>query len=410
MFGLKPTYKQIDFITDIIKMFNYVVEVDKENEKNLIYYTHDEYYSLGSDKDWSEKFHDIDKKIERLDTWDKNIYLTYTDDNDYYNSLYYNTKIFGEKLVENEVKTSNNITIKPTLSPTPMDTYGASGLIVPHIFKRNEDGSGASETFNQRIFIYNPILMDTQNYIIRSSDYDYHFSFSATTEYRKYFYYVGHFDNPYTPTRDINFGECSYYFQPLTTNTTNNLYNTYYRKYITQLLDLNSKLYTCYLDLTAEDIFSLKFNNRIQIGSDFFYLNKINNWNPNIPTEVELLKFEEYVDYLTDNPIHEPFVKVKPIKKPGRYINQQKAIGNYGVVYDASGNTIDDVLIRDLEAYPQVYFVEPLNIGSETSNNIIVGEYNNFTNSENCYIIGDFNYIGPNKSGVNIFGKNNIVE
>ena len=78
MFGLKPTYKQVDFITDIIKMFNYIVETDKENDKNLIYYSHDDYFSLGNYVDYTDKYHDIDKKIERLDTWDKNIYLTYT--------------------------------------------------------------------------------------------------------------------------------------------------------------------------------------------------------------------------------------------------------------------------------------------------------------------------------------------
>ena len=104
--------------------------------------------------------------------------------------------------------------------------------------------------------------------------------------------YAGHLNDPVTPTIDINFGVPKELEFPATTYPTNNLFNTYHKPYILEITDMESKLLTCRIYLTAVDIYNLDFSKYIWINGVLFRLNKISSYDPTSyqTTQVELLK------------------------------------------------------------------------------------------------------------------------
>jgi hypothetical protein len=108
--------------------------------------------------------------------------------------------------------------------------------------------------------------------------------------------YAGHFDDPLTPTLDINFGTCKYYFyNDYTYLTNNNMFNTYWNDYAKQIE--GGRLVTSKFDLNEVDIRYIKenFNSKIFVLDSYYYVNKITDYNPlkNQVTTVELIKIVE---------------------------------------------------------------------------------------------------------------------
>jgi hypothetical protein len=99
-------------------------------------------------------------------------------------------------------------------------------------------------------------------------------------------------NDPVTPTIDINFGVPKELEFPATTYPTDNLFNTYHKPYILEITDMESKLLTCRVYLTAVDIYNLDFSKYIWINGVLFRLNKISSYDPTSyrTTQVELLK------------------------------------------------------------------------------------------------------------------------
>ncbi len=67
---------------------------------------------------------------------------------------------------------------------------------------------------------------------------------------------LGHFDDALTPTFDINFATCDYYYYSPSTLTANNLYNLYWRRTVNQINV--GKMLVAYFHLTEADIQTLK--------------------------------------------------------------------------------------------------------------------------------------------------------
>jgi hypothetical protein len=90
--------------------------------------------------------------------------------------------------------------------------------------------------------------------------------------------------------------------------TTNNLYNKYWKKYITEITDKDSKIVKMWLYLTPQDIRNLDFSAKYFIDNSYYRLNKIENYNPinEQVTKCEFLKIKEGSPFVagdTDNPI-----------------------------------------------------------------------------------------------------------
>jgi len=111
--------------------------------------------------------------------------------------------------------------------------------------------------------------------------------------------YVGHYDNPYQPTNDINFGQLREEFYLTSYTTANNLVNTYWLQFLEETTGRDSRIVTVELYLTQTDIYNFKFNDSIYLffnGSGHYYrVNKISNYDPGqIKTcTVELIRAQQ---------------------------------------------------------------------------------------------------------------------
>ncbi len=286
--------KQKDFIMSIVKMFNLYISSDNTNEKNLLIETRDDFYS-NDVTDWSSKIdksQDIEYKPMGALNNSKYLY-TYKKDNDYYNSLYNETwgEVYGE--FENDI---NNDFLKNTnkteiiFSPTPSVGLLQSDRIIPFILKFDSQNGVSRFQSNIRILQWAGLKSSVSTFKHRDS--------SGNTN-RSDYPYAGMYDDPFNPTEDLGFGLTKeiYWanvFNNVITFNNNNLYNKYYKKFIEEITDPNSKIVNAYFYLTPSDIANLSFKKQYYFEGQYFRLNKIENYNPSNPlTKCEFLKIKE---------------------------------------------------------------------------------------------------------------------
>jgi hypothetical protein len=123
-----------------------------------------------------------------------------------------------------------------------------------------------------------------------------------------------HFDNALTPSFDINFGTCDFYYYNPQTLTNNTLYNMYWRRTINQINE--GKLLTAFFYLKENDIHSLKLSDKIRIDNSWWNINRVIDYNANTEglTKVELISVDtelELAPFITNtgNPAPNPNVQ-----------------------------------------------------------------------------------------------------
>jgi len=391
--------KQKDFLSGIVKMFNLYITPDKNRDKNLIIETRDEFYNNGGTLDWTEKFvSDADAKIQYLpDLQNKKIRLSYKADKDVYNTTYQlaTGEVYGQQdyTFENEFVRDVKM-IETIFSPTPLETNGF-GIIVPTI------NSGLPKN-NIRILYDADWLPNNQ---LTGSTWTYRSTtaVTSTTTFTTY-PYAGHMDNPITPSFDFNYGLVDFlYYDNWDNVTENNLYNTYWKRFINQIE--TGKLMTAKFKLKESDIINLNFRDKIFIHDTYWFLNKITDYNSNSKqglTSVELISVDEGIRftgfplYKYNNPIKNPGTKYNWIKNEvtmnGRFENN-----------DFGGNS----------GYVEVLGYDNI-IQNGTYNSIVVGKGNDISGSQN-FIMGDNNTIQGNNifsfglSGTTIRTSNTVV-
>lgn len=295
MFSAIPKkIKQKDFFMSIVKMFNLYVESDTTNDRNLFIEPRDDFYN-NNINDWTHKL-DVSQQLEFLPmgALDSQRYLyTYKPDKDYYNELYTNTwgDIYGQRIkrinndfIKNEYKTD------VIFSPTPSVGQSYNDKVLPTIKKVDNNGQEVRTQSNIRILYYGG-LKDTIYTWTHQSDL-------VADQVELQYPYAGHYDDPFNPTIDINFGLTKeiYWdntFNPITW-TNNNLYNIYHSKFIEEITDKNSKIVRGWFYLKAGDIRKLSFREQYYFDGAYFRLYKVENYNPSNPvTKCEFLKIKD---------------------------------------------------------------------------------------------------------------------
>jgi hypothetical protein len=111
--------------------------------------------------------------------------------------------------------------------------------------------------------------------------------------------YVGHYNNPYVPTNDINFGQLREDMYSTDYTTANNLVNTYWLQFLEETTGRDSRIITVQMYLTPVDIQNFRFNDSIYLffnGNGHYYrVNKISGYDPGqIKTcTVELIRAQQ---------------------------------------------------------------------------------------------------------------------
>ena len=173
---LPNNFKQKDFLTSIIKMFNLIVEPSKDNERTLIIEPRDEYYAKGRIKDWTRKLN-INEPIEEqilAETQNRQTNFKYKDDKDIYNEDYKNNRgglAYGEYqyFIDNDF-ISGQKKVEISFSPTPIvPLEGSVQFVIPVIAKVDNNILSRTE-HNARILTrYNSSTSNTWVY----SDYQF---------------------------------------------------------------------------------------------------------------------------------------------------------------------------------------------------------------------------------------------
>jgi hypothetical protein len=277
--------KQSDYVKSIFQMYNLYADTDVDQPNNLILRHRDEYYDSGAEKDWSQKLmKDREQNLIFLpDLSSKKLKLTYKADNDSPNVVYtqMTDEIYGqlEYTFENEYVRDTD-TKELIFSPTPVvaTTFDA---YVPAL-------NGEAPKTNIRI------LYDGGEQTCGSWDL---IEYGTTGELGITTYpMLGHFDDALTPTFDINFATCDYYYYSPSTLTANNLYNLYWRRTVNQINV--GKMLVAYFHLTEADIQTLKLNDKIRIDNSWWNINKVIDYDANaeVPTKVELISIDTEID------------------------------------------------------------------------------------------------------------------
>lgn len=383
-----PSMDMSDYILSIAKMFNLYITVDPLSEFNLIIETRDEFYDGGVTRDWTNKIA-RDKTI-RLNPLAmltaKDFEYTYSSDGDYYNERYKNNHsvVYGNREydIDNDFLSNTN-TVTVAFSSTPLVADNNSSRIIPKIYDADIDDGAKAVEHNTRIWYYGGLIDSNPDWQHLTENPNYPNGTLINNQYP----YAGHWDNPLTPTLDINFGlpREIYYgsngYIPTVQVTNANLFNVYHIGYVKEITNKDSKMLTGEFYLDALDIEKLDFRDQIVIDNAYWRINKIMNYNPFKEglSRVELFKVVEV------NPQKNSFFKT----------------GFVGDVSDGGTTEVKPTNNRIKRLNSNVY---PQFQGK------ISGVKNKVGGSSMSFkIVGDENVIGEGTRNISILGSNNVV-
>jgi hypothetical protein len=285
---------QKDFISSIIKLWNFYIFEDPLNEKVLKIKPFVDFYTDAASTDWSLK---LDRsqpiRIKPMSELNARYYeFFFKDDSDYFNDLYkkrYNLS-YGSMVYDSEFEFARETEkIEVIFSGTPLVGYLSEDKVYSTIFKKAGELVGIGEDA-----VDSNIRLLQAKKITGVSSWDI-VDNNGTTILGSYtsYGYAGHFDDPNAPANDIQFGVPKELFFTLATAAINvNQFNVYWSSYMAEITDKDSRLLTGTFKLNYRDIYNLDFSEFIYIDGSLFRLNKIVDFNAtNEDTcKVELLK------------------------------------------------------------------------------------------------------------------------
>lgn len=372
--------KQRDFVKDIMKRYNLIMQPDKTDPKKLIIepyydaYTDLSYYN-GSIVNLKHRIdHNKDIVVNPMSELDAKTYIyKYKADKDYWNIKYElkHAEVFGtqqENIVNDfiqQIQTSESI-----YSPTHNVANYTLGIAYAKIF--DIDGGNIKRiTPNLRV-LYAKIKTTTASITFKQT--------GGTDLIIQSYGYAGHTDDPFNPTYDLNFGlpKQVYYSFLGSQFTNNNLFNRFHKPFIDQISDRDSKLVYAYLWLKKTDIESFSFRNKYFIedeilGDGYYRINKIIDYkNESESVKCELLKLSniqvftptltdisDIPDYSTERTFPAPLVT------PSKNVN---VYSEYPVNVSAS----EDVVVGQGAKYISVVGSNGINIAPGVENVSIV--------------------------------------
>jgi hypothetical protein len=368
---LPDKIKQSEFFNSIVKMFNLFVEVDKTNANKLIIEPRPTFYNTSTTKDWSDKLdYSKETKIIPMGELNNKTYLfTYKQDNDYFNSNYFNnyTEVYGQKKydIENDFL-KGEVKTELIFSPTPSVNTIGHDRVIPKIYQLDNNGTIKTCQSNIRILYYGGL-----------KDTSYPWSHIATsgTTIRDNYAYCGHLDSIDNPTIDLNFEVPKQVYYSLEKYTLNNLYNKYWKDYIEQIADKDSKLFVGYFLVNEWDIQELDFRNTFFFENDYWRLNKIIDYDRinNQPTKCEFIKLKTLPPYEDDNG------------------------------FDTNGGVLEGVNISPTQR--NSYY----NDNVVTEGAIVSGKNNTILSGNGVIIVGNANFVGNNNQNVSILSSSGVT-
>jgi hypothetical protein len=376
-----------DFFMSVVNMFRLYMEEDKDRANNYIIEPRNDYY-LSSVVDWADKL-DYEKGLEIIPMSElqaKRYIFQYKVDKDRWNEYYQKKylrdgkpRTFGDKAieVENDFVTADNIT-QPVFSATQSSSRDAitHTRVIPCMFSLDGDKIKQIGT-NIRILYWSGLKSYSGQQWI-------HEDHTGGIGRPQGYPYAGHFDDPYNPTLDLSFGtprELQWKIKRDLEITDANLYNTYHKRAIEEVIDPDARLVAGWFYLKPTDIFNLSFRKLYYFADEAYRLNKIIDYDLDKP---KLTKCE--------------FIKSKD---PGEYVPTTRFVIGGPSTIGGGG----DITPRPPEP-PRDNFENLYN----PQINTVVGRNNVVpTSATGILIQGDDNIIGGGAANIVVMGSGNVI-
>ena len=297
-----PDMKQIDFVTDVIKMHNCAIVADKAVPSKIYIVPQNSYLGSGNVLDWTSKL-DISKDItigSTVDLQKAKFQFTYTAGEDILSKQYKQVeRVYGDYeavgyTINPDVTPSDfaigDQKIQLTTRSTPSGVVNGSGYVMPMFLNDQvqfvapgprclfEAGTWQVQLFKDAtstvLYEAVPVLNNYSAVYAELDDYDLNWS----PEVPPHFIYT----NPY-----------------------NNLFNQYWRTYMNALYSPEARMMEASFALSLRDILTFQFSDKIWIQDSYWRIIEINDYKVgNLEsTKVKLLKFLEDTEDCTSTPV-----------------------------------------------------------------------------------------------------------
>ena len=364
--ALPKNIKISEFMSSVFRLFNCYVMPDRDNARHLIIEPYPDFFTDEA-VDWSDKI-DVGQDIEIIPMGELNAVrykFRYKEDKDYLNEQH--LKMFSIGYGDRDVVINNDFTtdekvIEVIFSNTPLSSRNGSPVMAGIYGSDNGNIIPLKEN-NIRLLLYGGLKTGLWTLRYSSGQKD-------LTQYP----FAGHLDDAFNPVYDLCFAPPRYLFYLDFVNyTDNNVYNRFWKKYITEITDKDSKVVRAWAYLTSVDIATLDFRKLYFWHDHYFRLLKITDYNP-----------------LSSKPVLCEFLKVQ---EADVFVPTTKKIWN------GWDDSIGDDTLPNL---PDAVSRDNL-IPLQDNDNIVNGDGNIIGNgSVNITITGDNNVVGSDCSCINI--------
>lgn len=278
---LPENYKQLDFISDLIKMFNLVI-VDGDDPNTLIMEPRDDYYASKQEVlNWDEELkldYDSEYKITPMSEVDATSYLySYSEDFDYYNQQYTEEtkKIYGQRIVnvQNDFSDRENST-KVSFASSVDSSQFIDGRVAP-FFVKKDDENFLQMKVKPRILFYGGRV--NKSYLILQ---DFAGQALEDTTVMDYYGYAGMWDHPTEPNYDLAFGSPDKIYWSSDVAPNYNLVEKFHKTTLNNIIDPNAKLLEGMFRLSPRDIANFDFRKVVYLLGHYWRVNVIKDYNP----------------------------------------------------------------------------------------------------------------------------------
>jgi len=287
-----PDMKQIDFVTDVIKMHNCAIVADRAVPSKIYIVPQNSYLGSGNLLDWTSKL-DISKDVTIGSTTDlqkAKFQFTYTAGEDFLSKVYRNVeRIYGDY-------EAVGYTINPDTAPSDFAIGDQKITLVTR--------STPSGVVNGNGYVMPMFLNDSVQFVApgprclyEAGDYPVQLYDDSTTtvvntnvpvlnNYSEVFPSIDNFDLNWAPEVPPH---------PINGNPYNNLFNLYWRTYMNALYSPEARMMEASFALSLKDILTFQFSDKIWIQDSYWRIIEVSDYKVGDveSTKVKLLKFLE---------------------------------------------------------------------------------------------------------------------
>ena len=284
--GNMPDMKKIDFISGLQKMFNLVFIPDRNNSKHLYIEPLGDYLASGDKIDWTNKI-DLSKDIQVEPTTDlqaRTYEWTHSNGKDLVNDLVQKnaSRTYGRYRVndpENDFA-SGTKKIQTAFAPHVVSYIPGTDYAIHRMLADTVNEDKTIKDPLPRLAFWNGLTQglldyynDANSAVISETRYPMLSQFSASY--------------PTVGDEDLSFG-VERPFHRVQANPVNTLYYKYWMPWVNELYSSDARIVTAYFRLTASEIATFKFSDKIFIKDTYFRILSLSNYDPTTENIVQV--------------------------------------------------------------------------------------------------------------------------